>query len=818
MKSKANGLVKYGVNWLLLAVNSIGITGAALEALEIPWRKLPSWDIVLLFGALVVSCGIGAMFRLERSGKKSLAVLCCFAVLYLFLGLYWREELAEGARLALKNAVENLNGRYRFHIIWQTSAVSPGQGGEGAMLFAILYTLLFLEVLAGFAGRYDRVFCLILGNGLWLTAACACDIFPGYFFLTLCVLGAAGTLTQRDFGENPLAGAVAAAGAMVLAGAVMAFSYSVLLPVLDEQYEIIEGSRGNFYRIVNEDWIPKVRRMLPGGGFGPGMDVTGKLGRSDFLAYTGADTYRVTVDRKPQGSLYLKGFVGGTYVGAAWEDVPDRDIEDYYDNAGMELPKHYSELVNIGYEAAGALASWVDPGYISIEELGGQGSYMIYPYGAYLSETERVYGDGSAERRTSAYGFTYYYLSGFNRGQILPAKVRKTEEQYRQYVYDSFLEYPWELTGLTEALEQADIRTDSVYHCIMDLMNYLDGAAQYDLDAGNPPPGSDFVEYFLTESHRGYCMHFASAAVLSLRYFGIPARYATGYTVSASDFSEDDDGKYTAVLTGRQAHAWAEIYLDSVGWTPVEMTPGAVAFPEDNRMEMAAQIRQLTGEDLIMAGNEDAWQTDKTQWQQESEEAEEMQFGSGEQLPEREEILSREDTLSGQGDEKENFPGMPSKTGEEESAKESSGLQESQGKLFGILIGTGSAAVLAVVFLLYRRRQWRRAESFRQAPARDRIFVLYRKLRYVLSLAGCPKGLAADEAPFFRILEEQFSVSKEEYAYFCNILERNSFGREEPSEEEFQAVYTLCYRLVKSAWKKAPFYKRMLIRELARSM
>lgn len=811
MRSKAKGLIKFGVDWLLLAVNSIGITGAMAEVLEIPWREFPG-GVSAFLGMLIVFCGMGALFRLGHSGKKLLALLGCFAVLYLLLGLHWREELAEGVRLALMNAVENLNERYRFHIVWPVSAVSWEVQGSVAMFLSILYILFPLELLAGFAGRYDRGFCLILGNGLWLTAACACDIFPGYFFLTLCVLGAAGTLTQRDFGENPPAGAAVAAGIMVLAGAVTAFSYSVLLPVLDEQYESSEESRADFYRIVNEDWIPRVRSMLPGGGFGPGMDVTGRLGRSDFLAYTGEDTYRVTVDRKPQGALYLKSFVGGTYVGAAWEDVPDRVLEEYYGKAGMELPEHYSRLVNIGYEAARALASRKEPGYISIEELGGRASFMIYPYGAQLSETQRVHGDGSVERESASYGFPYYDLSGFNRGQVLPEEIRKMEEEYRRYVYDSFLDYPRELTKLTEALEQAGIRTDSIYYCVTDLMGFLDRTAVYDLDAENPPPGSDFVEYFISESHRGYCMHFASAAVLSLRYFGIPARYVTGYTVSPSDFSAEGEGNYTAVLTGRQAHAWAEIYLDSVGWTPVEMTPGAVAFPEDNRMEMAAQIRQLTGEDLIMAESKDTWREDRTDRQRE-EEPEEM-------LPPQEELpgemsLRREEMPTGQTEgEKGGLFVSPDPAGQETSV--SGGTPMPERKLTGLMIWLGAAALLAAAPVLYRRRRRRRAEAFRRAGAREKIFLLYRNLRNVLQLAGCSRGLAADGEPFSRILRERFAVNEEEYTVFCNILEKNSFGREEPSQEELQTIYAMRDRLVKRAWKEAPFYKRLLMRELVR--
>lgn len=55
---------------------------------------------------------------------------------------------------------------------------------------------------------------------------------------------------------------------------------------------------------------------------------------------------------------------------------------------------------------------------------------------------------------------------------------------------------------------------------------------------------------------------------------GIKARYVSGYAVSTSKFKKDSDGNYTAEVLDNQAHAWTEIYIDSVGWVPVEMTPG----------------------------------------------------------------------------------------------------------------------------------------------------------------------------------------------------------------------------------------------------
>ena len=51
------------------------------------------------------------------------------------------------------------------------------------------------------------------------------------------------------------------------------------------------------------------------------------------------------------------------------------------------------------------------------------------------------------------------------------------------------------------------------------------------------------------------------------RTLGIPSRVAVGYTPGALQ----PDGWY--IVTGRDSHAWPEIWLDGVGWILFEPTP-----------------------------------------------------------------------------------------------------------------------------------------------------------------------------------------------------------------------------------------------------
>lgn len=72
---------------------------------------------------------------------------------------------------------------------------------------------------------------------------------------------------------------------------------------------------------------------------------------------------------------------------------------------------------------------------------------------------------------------------------------------------------------------------------------------------------------FLTDSKQGHCEYFASATVLLARSLGIPARVASGYRV----FEYNPAGAYHIVRM-RDAHAWAEVWLDG-RWHTFDTTP-----------------------------------------------------------------------------------------------------------------------------------------------------------------------------------------------------------------------------------------------------
>ena len=84
--------------------------------------------------------------------------------------------------------------------------------------------------------------------------------------------------------------------------------------------------------------------------------------------------------------------------------------------------------------------------------------------------------------------------------------------------------------------------------------------------SGSTAPLVDFV----TRTHAGYCQHFAGAMALMLRYLGVPARVAVGFSSGVYDAK---NGVWR--VTDHDAHAWVEVWFRGYGWLPFDPTPAA---------------------------------------------------------------------------------------------------------------------------------------------------------------------------------------------------------------------------------------------------
>ena len=165
-----------------------------------------------------------------------------------------------------------------------------------------------------------------------------------------------------------------------------------------------------------------------------------------------------------------------------------------------------------------------------------------------------------------------YYPRGLAETFARDGLLWEMDANYTQYVYDNYRSYPAEQLSRLEQLCRENPQENLLQ--IRDyIVETLGTTCSYNLQVGRSPVNSEFTEYFVFERKEGYCVHFATAAALMFRMYGVPSRYATGYIAPAADFVPSEDG-YTASVKNLRAHAWAEIYMEGRGWIPVEATPG----------------------------------------------------------------------------------------------------------------------------------------------------------------------------------------------------------------------------------------------------
>ncbi|MEZ5646522.1 MAG: DUF3488 and transglutaminase-like domain-containing protein [Burkholderiaceae bacterium] len=94
------------------------------------------------------------------------------------------------------------------------------------------------------------------------------------------------------------------------------------------------------------------------------------------------------------------------------------------------------------------------------------------------------------------------------------------------------------------------------------------GGFTYTLEPG--VYGRHVADEFWFDRREGFCEHFASSFVILMRAMDIPARVVTGYQGGELN---GVDGYW--VVRQRDAHAWAEVWLQGQGWVRVDPTAAA---------------------------------------------------------------------------------------------------------------------------------------------------------------------------------------------------------------------------------------------------
>jgi transglutaminase-like putative cysteine protease len=136
---------------------------------------------------------------------------------------------------------------------------------------------------------------------------------------------------------------------------------------------------------------------------------------------------------------------------------------------------------------------------------------------------------------------------------------------------------------MREVADTLALRAAAPGDAVSALQSFFNDRFEYSLDLDAPGGSGRSLVRFLTQDRRGHCEYFATATVLLLRAAGIPARYATGYSVQ--EWSEIEQ-RY--VVRARHAHAWVLAWVDG-RWREVDTTP-AVWAQEDAQRASALQM------------------------------------------------------------------------------------------------------------------------------------------------------------------------------------------------------------------------------------
>ncbi|MDD3478322.1 MAG: transglutaminase domain-containing protein, partial [Candidatus Izemoplasmatales bacterium] len=245
-----------------------------------------------------------------------------------------------------------------------------------------------------------------------------------------------------------------------------------------------------------------------------------------------------------------------------------------YDYRGFQAGVPYSNsILNNPFNfASSALSNQGMNAYeISVEYLREGIPYLLPNFATYsLSGHNDIYVTGDTTQ-ISTYDYIPYNYQAGDETSLKNTFVDDFELTYRQFVYDHYLDVPQSTLDVLLTLASENGILQSSPSLVSDIQNYIQNAATYDMQfAAYPADVEDVAVYFLTVAKEGICQHFATAATLMFRAFGIPARYTVGYVAVP-------DANQWTVVTGDYAHAWVEIYIDGFGWMPIEVTGAGTA-------------------------------------------------------------------------------------------------------------------------------------------------------------------------------------------------------------------------------------------------
>lgn len=808
-KKRDSGWIgRYGDFFLAYLYLSMAVTSFFLiysSVFGIPYKK------GTFFAGTLLICLFGLLLYVIPPAKIRIPVICAIFVVWAFTGFRVWDKLKPGAYSALEVIIDKMNEFYK--TAWVIEGENVGTIGQntGFLLFMMVPLVLILG--AGIVRKF-RWWVLAVVFLIPIGGAMLVGQMPSIFSLLLLLLSMLVVFSGKRAKMAGFMGKQAAFGMICMALPVALISGLLLVPVsrIYEKNDYFSSVKEYFNQEV-WPYFEDLGEKLPFGGSGGAVD--GRLNRGE-LDFDGTKELRVTIDYQPESAIYLKGYVGDTYTGEEWEAVDGGALLDYAKAEGWAYEEELSRMVSdMTYEM---LNSGIDLTYqeqhMTMERVHASRKYAYLPYYAKADEKYEIDGDGTVQGLLSEVSQIDYCvvdekeMYDFDLDQLdadaldVDADYVDLLKEYKAYVYENYLDYPAErLSRLEQQCRdnpQGSIREIRDY-----IVSTLKNTTSYDINTPAFPKEEEFVEYFLYTQKTGYCVHYASAAVLMFRMYGVPARFVGGYIAPANTFFENGDGTYTAELMDDMTHAWVEIYTD-LGWVPVEVTPPYEGANWAGHMDSAEETPEETPEPTVteiitVTPTED-----------------------GENLVNTEEIGNTTATPepTGSPTPTESVTPVPSETAVPEASEKngdaSAGETEKEISVLNIVLYAAVGAVVLSVLVLIINLAVRRILlriRFHSTDYNSNIRYIYHYLYKALQFDQFPKEIRVSDTQFAHHLVKQYPrISVDETERFAKQVLRANYSSDKMTAVECMEARIFYRKVCKEISERSGLLRRIQFR------
>lgn len=522
-----------------------------------------------LLGMLCAAVGWSALWPAMAAGAAALALAVWCA-----MSRGWRQWLPALLALAaaawcllLPQARDSAAGLFNGVLAYVQSLTGrihlPLACGETAALWAAPPACIVLGALLGSLAVYAPAVNIVLAAA-GVALAAVSGSADGAWWLALLCLGAALLClgSRRSCRRSPAVSLWTAALAVLLAALTVGVTVITGLGASWNTASADETVRKAVHALRYENEA----QAMPEGDFSTGVDFS--------------DTPMLDVTLSQPEALYLRGFIGQRYTRQGWEDLSAESLSQQAGDVYWLQSNEFFAQTQLSRLAS--LLNLDTPAIdVQVDVSDACRRYAILPYE--LSGSERcdaaqlrdtLPGGRRHDAYTSAGNLTaraYELLDVLSQHLDDPAlKTYLTQETaYRQLVYENYLTIPEDTQKTLAAFLGKAPASITSYEAKTRILTCLADTVEYDEGPVELPSDADPVSSFLQETGRGSAVQYATAAVMMLRYYGIPARYVEGYLITP-DMVSGKSGETTLALTGNDAHAWAEYYEDGVGWIPFE--------------------------------------------------------------------------------------------------------------------------------------------------------------------------------------------------------------------------------------------------------